>query len=210
MIMSTVLFVKANDRGLDQAVSVKLYQAFLDTYKETHPNDVVTELDLFQQELPYLNADMINGKFKAARGYELTPEEQAAVNVSSKYIDQFLAADKVVFGFPLWNLTIPAVLHTYIDYIYEAGKTFKYTEQGPVGLIPDKKVALLNARGGVYSEGPAAAAEMSLNYIRNIMQFFGVTNFEIVIAEGHNQKPNEAEAIVAYAIEEAKAAAARF
>ncbi|ANY65504.1 FMN-dependent NADH-azoreductase [Paenibacillus sp. BIHB 4019] len=208
--MSTVLFVKANDRGLDQAVSVKLYQAFLDTYKETHPNDNVTELDLFQEELPYLNADMINGKFKAARGYELTPEEQAAVNVSSKYIDQFLAADKVVFGFPLWNLTIPAVLHTYIDYIYEAGKTFKYTEQGPVGLIPDKKVALLNARGGVYSEGPAAAAEMSLNYIRNIMQFFGVTNFEIVVAEGHNQKPNEAEAIVAYAIEEAKAAAARF
>ncbi|WP_338554749.1 FMN-dependent NADH-azoreductase [Paenibacillus sp. KS-LC4] len=208
--MSTVLFVKANDRGLDQAVSVKLYQAFLDSYKETHPNDVVTELDLFQEELPYMNANMINGNFKAPRGYELTPEEQAAVDVSGKYIDQFLAADKVVFGFPLWNLTIPAVLHTYIDYIYQAGKTFKYTEQGPVGLIPDKKVALLNARGGVYSEGPAAAAEMSLNYVRNIMQFFGVTNFEIVIAEGHNQMPNEAEAIVAHAIEEAKAAAARF
>jgi FMN-dependent NADH-azoreductase len=207
--MSTVLFVKANDRG-EAAVSVKLYQAFLDSYKESHPNDTVIELDLFQEELPYMNADMINGNFKAPRGYELTAAEQAAVDVAGKYIDQFLAADKVVFGFPLWNLTIPAVLHTYIDYIYQAGKTFKYTENGPVGLIPDKKVALINARGGIYSEGPAAAAEMSLNYVRNIMAFFGVTNFEFVIVEGHNQLPDQAETLIANGIEQAKKAAASF
>ncbi len=208
--MSTVLFVKANDRGIEQAVSVKLYQAFLDSYKASNPQDTVIELDLFQEELPYMNADMINGNFKAPRGYELTPAEQAAVDVSGKYIDQFLAADKVVFGFPLWNLTIPAVLHTYIDYIYQAGKTFKYTENGPVGLIPDKKVALINARGGIYSEGPAAAAEMSLNYVRNIMAFFGVTNFEFVVVEGHNQLPAQAEALIAAGIEQAKTAAASF
>ncbi|WP_239616670.1 FMN-dependent NADH-azoreductase [Cohnella mopanensis] len=208
--MSTVLFVKANDRAIEQAVSVKLYQAFLDSYKKSHPEDTVVELDLFQETLPYLNANMINGSFKAARGYDLTPEEQAAVAVKSKYLEQFLAADKVVFGFPLWNLTIPAVLHTYIDYIYEAGKTFQYTAEGPVGLIPDKKIALLNARGGVYSEGPAAAAEMSFNYIRNIMSFFGVTNFENIIVEGHNQMPDKAEAIVAEGIAKAEKAAAGF
>ncbi|QMV39929.1 FMN-dependent NADH-azoreductase [Cohnella cholangitidis] len=208
--MSTVLFVKANDRGIEQAVSVKLYQAFLDSYKQSHPEDTVVELDLFQETLPYLNANMINGSFKAARGYDLTPEEQAAVDVKSKYLEQFLAADKVVFGFPLWNLTIPAVLHTYIDYIYEAGKTFKYTTEGPVGLIPDKKIALLNARGGVYSEGPAAAAEMSFNYIRNIMSFFGVTNFENIIVEGHNQMQDKAEAIVAEGIAKAEKAAVGF
>jgi len=208
--MSTVLFVKANDRPVEQAVSVKLYEAFLGSYKESHPEDTVVELDLFQVDLPYLNADMINGKFKAARGFELTPREAAAVQVSGKYLDQFLAADKVVFAFPLWNFTVPAVLHTYIDYIYEAGKTFKYTEQGPVGLIPDKKIALLNARGGVYSEGPAAAAEMSLNFIRNIMMFFGVTDLTTVVVEGHNQLPHEAEAIIAQGIENAKKAAVSF
>jgi FMN-dependent NADH-azoreductase len=208
--MSTVLFVKANDRAIEQAVSVKLYQAFLDSYKQSHPEDTVVELDLFQETLPYLNANMINGSFKAARGYDLTPEEQAAVAVKSKYLEQFLAADKVVFGFPLWNLTIPAVLHTYIDYIYEAGKTFKYTAEGPVGLIPDKKIALLNARGGIYSEGPAAAAEMSFNYIRNIMSFFGVTNFENIIVEGHNQLPDQAEAIVADGVAKAEKAAVGF
>jgi len=207
--MSTVLFVKANDRG-DQAVSVKLYEAFLESYKKNHPQDEIVELDLFKEELPYLNANMINGSFKAARGFELTPEEREAVAVKNKYLDQFLAADKVVFGFPLWNLTIPAVLHTYIDYIYEAGKTFKYTENGPVGLIPDKKVALLNARGGIYSEGPAAASEMSFNYIRNIMAFFGVTQFENIIVEGHNQMPDKAADLIAAGVTSAEKAAVGF
>ncbi|MBO2942527.1 FMN-dependent NADH-azoreductase [Paenibacillus sp. F411] len=207
--MSTVLFVKANDRG-DAAVSVKLYEAFLESYKATHSEDEIIELDLFQEELPYLNSDMINGNYKAAQGMELTPGEQAAVAVSDKYINQFLAADKVVFGFPLWNLSIPAVLHTYMDYITQAGKTFKYTETGPVGLIPDKKVALINARGGMYSEGPAAASEMSLNYMRNMLSFFGVHNFEFIIVEGHNQMRDQAEALVADGVARAKKAAASF
>ncbi|MEV5028888.1 FMN-dependent NADH-azoreductase [Paenibacillus sp. LPE1-1-1.1] len=208
--MSTVLFVKANDRGIEMGTSVKLYHAFLDSYKASHPEDVVIELDLFKEELPYLNADMINGNFKAARGYDLTPAEQAAVAVSDKYINQFLAADKVVFAFPLWNFTVPAVLHTYIDYLSQAGKTFSYSAEGPVGLITDKKVALLNARGGIYSEGPAAGAEMSFNFIRNVMGFFGVKNLESVIIEGHNQLPDQAEAIVAAGLEQAKKVAASF
>ena len=153
--MTKVLFVKANNRPAEQAVSVKLYEAFLASYKEAHPNDTVVELDLYKEELPYVGVDMINGTFKTGKGFDLTEEETKAVAVADKYLNQFLEADKVVFGFPLWNLTIPAVLHTYIDYLNRAGKTFKYTPEGPVGLIGDKKIALLNARGGVYSEGPA-------------------------------------------------------
>lgn len=175
--MSTVLFVKANNRSLEQAVSVRLFQAFLDSYKESHPGDKITVLDLFQEELPYLDANMINGHFKTARGMQLTQLERKAVEVANKYLEQFLAADKVVFGFPMWNMTVPAVLHTYLDYLNQAGKTFKYTAGGSVGLIPNKKVALLHARGGVYSEGPSAAMEMAFSYIRNMMTFYGVTDF---------------------------------
>jgi FMN-dependent NADH-azoreductase len=208
--VSTVLFVKANNRPVEQAVSVKLYYAFLESYRKSHPDDTIIELDLYKEDLPYLNADMINGNFKAARGMELTPAEQAAVAVSGKYLDQFLAADKVVFAFPLWNFTVPAVLHTYIDYLCQAGKTFKYTEQGPVGLVSDKKVALLVARGGIYSEGPAASAEMAFNYMRNILAFFGVTDTTNVIVEGHNQLADRAEAIIAQGVAEAQKAAAEF
>ncbi|MFD3446487.1 FMN-dependent NADH-azoreductase [Microbacteriaceae bacterium 4G12] len=208
--MTTVLFVKANNRPADQAVSVKLYEAFLASYKESHPNDTVVELDLFKKELPYVGVDMINGTFKASRGLNLTAEEAKAVAVADKYLDQFLAADKVVFGFPLWNLTIPAVLHTYIDYLNRAGKTFKYTPEGPVGLIGDKKIALLNASGGVYSKGPKAEMEMAVKYVAGMMGFFGAKDIEKVVIEGHNEFPDQAEEIIAAGLEKAVKVASTF
>ncbi|MDQ0247506.1 FMN-dependent NADH-azoreductase [Bacillus fengqiuensis] len=208
--MTTVLFVKANNRPADQAVSVKLYEAFLASYKESQPNDTVVELDLYNEELPYVGVDMINGTFKASRGLDLTAEEAKAVAVADKYLDQFLAADKVVFGFPLWNLTIPAVLHTYIDYLNRAGKTFKYTPEGPVGLIGNKKIALLNASGGVYSEGPKAEVEMAVKYVASMMSFFGVKDIEKIVIEGHNQFPDKAEEIIATGLEKAVKVASTF
>ncbi|MGG2016391.1 FMN-dependent NADH-azoreductase [Bacillus sp. S10(2024)] len=208
--MTTVLFVKANNRPADQAVSVRLYEAFLASYKESHPNDTVVELNLYNEELPYVGVDMINGTFKASRGLELTEKEAKAVAVADKYLDQFLEADKVVFGFPLWNLTIPAVLHTYIDYLNRAGKTFKYTPEGPVGLIEDKKIALLNASGGVYSTGPKAEMEMAVKYVASMMSFFGVKDMEKIVIEGHNQFPDQAEEIIAAGLEKAVKVASTF
>ena len=208
--MTTVLFVKANNLPANQAVSVKLYEAFLASYKESHPNETVVELDLYNEELPYVGVDMINGTFKAGRGLELTEKEATAVAVADKYLDQFLAADKVVFGFPLWNLTIPAVLHTYIDYLNRAGKTFKYTPEGPVGLLSDKKIALLNASGGVYSNGAAAELEMAVKYVASMMGFFGVRDIEKVVIEGHNQFPDKAEEIIAAGLEKAAKVASTF
>ena len=201
--MTTVLFVKANNRPANQAVSVKLYEAFLESYKKSHPSDTVVELDLYNVELPYIGVDMINGTFKASKGLPLTEKEAKVVAIADKYLDQFLAADKVVFGFPLWNLTIPAVLHTYIDYLNRAGKTFKYTPDGPVGLIGDKKILLLNASGGVYSKGPAAEMEMAVKYVSSMMGFFGVKDIETVVIEGHSQRPDKAEEIIAVGLEKA-------
>lgn len=208
--MAKVLFVKANSRPIEQAVSVKLYQAFLESYKETHPQDEIVELDLFKENLPYYDTDKINGMFKLGRGLELTPDEKKATETVTKYLDQFLSADKVVFAFPLWNFTVPAVLHTYLDYLGQAGKTFRYTPEGPIGLLPDKKVALLNARGGVYSEGPAQSVEMAVNYVTSILNFWGVKDISTVIVEGHNQFPDKAEQIIQEGITKAANLAARF
>lgn len=208
--MTTVLFVKANNRPAAQSVSVKLYEAFLASYKKSHPNDTVVELDLYNEELPYVGVEMINGTFKASRGFELTAEEAKTVAIADKFLDQFLAADKVVFGFPLWNLTIPAVLHTYIDYLNRAGKTFKYTPDGPVGLIEDKTITILNASGGVYSEGPKAELEMAVKYVASMMDFFGVKDIEKVVIEGHNQFPDKTEEIIAAGLEKAAKVASAF
>ncbi|MGF7050479.1 FMN-dependent NADH-azoreductase [Paenibacillus sp. DS2015] len=208
--MSNVLFIKANNRPIEMSVSVKLYHAFLDSYKQSHPNDQIEELDLFVENLPYYDNTAIMGLFKVANGMELTPEEQLAADNVLKYLNQFLAADKVVFAFPLWNMSVPAVLHTYIDYLNQAGKTFKYTAEGVVGLVTDTKVAILNASGGIYSEGPAAAAEMSVNFIKNNMNQFGVKDLTTVIIEGHNQLPDQAADIIAAGLKTATETAVSF
>ncbi|WP_100372861.1 FMN-dependent NADH-azoreductase [Bacillus sp. FJAT-45037] len=208
--MANVLFIKANSRPIDQSVSVKLYHTFLDRYKVANPEDTITELDLFEENLPYYDTDKINGMFKLANGIELSPSEQEATTLVNKYLEQFLAADKVVFAFPLWNFTVPAVLHTYMDYLAQAGRTFRYTAEGPVGLLTGKKVVLLNARGGVYSEGPAQSVEMAVNFVTNMLSFWGVEDISSVIIEGHNQFPDQAEKLIADGLESAQVLATKF
>lgn len=208
--MSYTLFIKANDRSASEAVSVKLYDAFLESYQQSHQDEEIIELNLFQEELPYLGADMINGQFKLARGLEVTAAENKAAETANYYLEQFVEADKIVIAFPLWNFTVPAMLHTYFDYLNQAGKTFKYTPEGPVGLLGDKKVMLLNARGGVYSEGPAADVEMAVKYVSSVLQFFGIADVNSVIIEGHNQFPDRAQEIIESGLEQAAQAAKTF
>ena len=208
--MAKVLFIKANSRPMEQAVSVKLYHTFLENYKEANPQDDITELDLFEENLPYYDTDKINGMFKLSKGMELTPSEKEATDIVNKYLNQFLDAEKIVFAFPLWNFTVPAVLHTYLDYLAQAGKAFRYTAEGPIGLLTDKKVALLNARGGVYSEGPAQSIEMAVNFVSTMLGFWGVEDITKVIVEGHNQYPDQAEEIIQEGLEKTAAAAKQF
>src|SRR3954447_17141195 len=110
--MSKVLLVKANDRPADQAISSKMYETFVKTYKEANPNEEITELDLFSLDLPYYGNTAITGGYKRSQGMELTAEEAKAADVVDQYLNQFLAAEKVVFAFPLWNFTVPAPLVT--------------------------------------------------------------------------------------------------
>ncbi|MGC6587962.1 MULTISPECIES: FMN-dependent NADH-azoreductase [unclassified Paenibacillus] len=206
--MADVLFIKANDR--DQSVSIKLYDAFVNAYRAKNPGDNITELDLFEVELPYYNGEMFSGIIKLASGGELTAEEQKAVQIANRYTDQFIAADKVVIAFPLWNFTIPAQLLTYLSYLSQPRKTFKYTAQGPVGLQSEKKVVLLNARGSVYSEGPLAEKEMSVNYVKSMLGFWGITTIETVVVEGHNQFQDRAQQIIETGLTEAAKVASGF
>ncbi len=101
-------------------------------------------------------------------------------------------------------------MKAYIDAICVAGKTFKYTEQGPIGLLTDKKALHIQARGGIYSEGPAADMEMGHRYLGIIMQFFGIPTFDGHFIEGHNQFPDKAMEIKEKGMEEAKNRARSF
>ncbi|MDF2668644.1 MAG: azoreductase [Paenibacillus sp.] len=193
--MANVLFIKANDRPAGQAVSVQMYETFLQAYRQSHPEDQITELDLYQVELPYYGNTAITALYKQNQGMDLTQEEQKTADLVNVYLDQFLAADTVIMAFPLWNFTAPAPLITYLSYLSQTGKTFKYTAEGPIGLAGDKRVILLNARGGVYSTGPMDGAEGALRVVRTSLGLFGISPEEVII-EGHNQFPDRAQEIV--------------
>ncbi|ALQ67584.1 FMN-dependent NADH-azoreductase [Bacillus cereus] len=208
--MSKVLFVKANDRPAEQAISSKMYETFVNTYKEANPNTEITELDLFALDLPYYGNIAISGGYKRSQGMELTAEEEKAVATVDQYLNQFLEADKVVFAFPLWNFTVPAPLITYISYLSQAGKTFKYTANGPEGLAGGKKVVVLGARGSDYSSEQMAPMEMAVNYVTTVLGFWGITNPETVVIEGHNQYPDRSQQIVEEGLENVKKVAAKF
>lgn len=188
-----VLVVKANNRPASEGVSSKMYDVFMDNVG----SDVnVKTFDVFKEDMPYFGQDFFDAMQKSAQAEELNDIEQRILTAANKAMDAFLDADVVVFAFPLWNKTIPAPLQTFIDYIYRAGVTFKYTEEGPQGLVPEKKVIILNARGGIYSTPEMAPSEMSVNYVRMIMNFFGIEDIEEVIIEGHNMYPDKAQEII--------------
>ncbi|WP_371264517.1 FMN-dependent NADH-azoreductase [Paenibacillus sp. PDC88] len=208
--MANVLFIKANDRPADQAISVQMYDAFYNAYKEANPTDNIIELDLFAANLPAYGNNAATGTFKVAKGIETTPAEQEAADLAAFYQKQFLEADKVVVAFPLWNFTVPAPLVNYISYLSQAGVTFKYTAEGPVGLAGDKKVVLLNARGGVYSEGPLAAVEMAVKYVASAFGFWGIQNPEVLVIEGHNAFPDRSAEIVQEGLRKVAETASRF
>ncbi|MFC6041351.1 FMN-dependent NADH-azoreductase [Paenisporosarcina macmurdoensis] len=203
-----ILVVKANNRPSSEGVSSKMHEVFMNELPQQTELNINT-FDVFEEDMPYFGQDFFNAMTKSALAEQLTDIEQRILTASNKAMDAFMDADVVVFAFPLWNKTIPAPLQTFIDYIYRAGVTFSYNENGPVGLVPDKKVIILNARGGVYSTPEMAPSEMSVNYVRMIMNFFGITNIEEVIIEGHNQYPDRAEQIIADGMQDVKAVANR-
>ncbi|MGE6379452.1 FMN-dependent NADH-azoreductase [Peribacillus muralis] len=208
--MSKVLFVKSNDRPAEQSISVKMYETFLNAYKEANSNDEITELDLFELNLPYYGNTAITALYKRSQGMELTEEEVKIADIVQQYLNQFLAADKVVFAFPLWNATVPAPLITYISYLAQAGTTFKYTAEGPVGLAGGKKVALLNARGSDYALPEMNAAEMAEKYVTMNLNLWGIKELETVIIQGHNQYPDKTQDIVANGLAKVAETAAKF
>ncbi|MGM7683174.1 FMN-dependent NADH-azoreductase [Cytobacillus sp. Hm23] len=208
--MTKVLFVKGNPKQEKDSYSLRLANAFIDAYKTENPNDEIIELDLYSENIPFIDGDVLSAWGKFAAQQELTATEQEKVGRMNELTDQFIAADKVIFAAPMWNFGFPPMVKAYIDTISIAGKTFKYTENGPVGLLEDKPVVLLEARGGIYSEGPAASAQHTVSHLQTVMGFIGIQNFQTVVVEGVNFDPSNAENIFQNAANKAKEVAKTF
>jgi len=211
--MATLLYITAHPNDDTQSYSMEVGKAFVEAYRAANPNDEAIHLDLYKAHIPQIDVDVFSGWGKLRSGSDmnqLSAEEQSKVTRLGELTDQFVGANKYVFVTPMWNFSYPPVMKAYIDSICTAGKTFKYTAEGPVGLLPDRKALHIQARGGVYSEGPAADMEMGHRHIGAIMQFFGITDFQGLFVEGHNQFPDRAETIKQDAIRKAESLAKAF
>lgn len=204
--MKNVLVVKANNRP--DGISTKMFEAYIEEAKKI--NDINLRIyDVFEEDMPYIGQQLFDAFAKLSEGKELTELESRLFAAQQKAKDLVKEADIIVLAFPLWNLTIPAALHTFIDYIYQAGFMFKYNEQGQlIQLLTDKKYVILNARGGYYSSPEAQPMEMSVNYINNVLSnVAGMELLDEVIIEGHNAEPNRADEIIEEGLKRVKASA---
>ncbi|MFF5996231.1 FMN-dependent NADH-azoreductase [Lysinibacillus sp. KU-BSD001] len=204
--MTNVLVVKANNRP--DGVSTKMYETFVAEAAKVEGVNLST-FDVFEENLPYFGQELFNAFGKAQAGEALSDIQNASLAAFNKSREVLSAADVVVFAFPLWNLTIPAALQSFVDYTYGAGYSFKYDENGNlVSLMTDKKYIVLSARGGIYSTPETAPMEMAATYINTVIGgVFGMQKVDEVIIEGHNANPAEAENIIAAGLENVKAAA---
>jgi FMN-dependent NADH-azoreductase len=190
----------------DNAASRPIMAAVAERLHKEHPHLETRYRDLAADPLPHLTLARLPGAQPPAasdHGADATLREQAE---SQKALDEFLAADIVVIGAPMYNFTIPTQLKAWIDRILVAGKTFRYTDKGAQGLAGGKRVIAVVSRGGVYgADTPAAAAEHVESYLRAVFGFIGVTDVEFIIAEGLQMGPEASQAALAQAMQTATA-----
>lgn len=110
-----------------------------------------------------------------------SPEQKALAQISDSYIEQVLAADTIVLGMPMYNFGVPSTFKAWVDRIARAGVTFQYTAEGPVGLLKNKKVIVVAARGGIYQGTPL---DTQTTYLRDFFAFLGLQDIDFIYAEG--------------------------
>lgn len=201
--MSKILYIKANAKPEGKSRTFKVSDSFIESYKETHPNDTIITLDLYEEKIKLLSKEDINDIFgpktNESRDHKIL-----------KYAYQFAEVDKIVIAEPMWNLSIPAILKAYIDYICVTGVTFKYTAEGPVGLCTGKKAINISSRGGDYSDKPFSDYEMGDRYLRTIFGFLGITDFTTIAIDGLDVIGNDVDKILEDVIKDANEIARNF
>jgi FMN-dependent NADH-azoreductase len=166
------------------SVSRQLSKSVVAQWRAAHPGTVVEYLDLAANAPSHLSADSLGFRL----GYDdktLTAAQRRENEISERLVSQFLAADVVVIGAPMYNFSIPTPLKAWIDRIAQVGRTFKYTDKGPQGLAGGKKIIIASTRGGAYSSNPALAfLDHQESYLKAVLGFFGISDVQIVRAEG--------------------------
>lgn len=178
--MSTLLQINSSIFG-DHGNSSTLSNEFVEGWIAKHPEGKIIVRDLAKNPVPHLDAERVTAFFTPAD--KRSAEQQSLVDYSDALIAELSSADVVVIGVPLYNFGVPSTLKAYFDQLARAGITFKYTETGPVGLLADKPVHIIAARGGFHH---GTASDTQTGFLTTFLNFIGLKSIHYIYAEGLN------------------------
>lgn len=175
--MSTLLQINASLAGAG-GQSSRLAQRFVADWQAKHPDGRVITRDLSSDPVPHLTAE----RFQAflSQPDARTAEQRLVAEYSDSLVEELKAADTIVFAVPMYNFSVPSTLRAYFDHIARAGGTFRYTANGPEGLLKGKTAVVFITRGGIYAE----ATDTQTPYLKQFLGFIGITDVKFVFAEG--------------------------
>ena len=195
--MTTLLQINSSINNGD-GQSSRLANQFVAAFRERNPDARFIKRDLAAEAVPHLTAERF-GAF-ITKPEEHTPTQRAVVAYSDALIAELKSADVIVLGLPMYNFGVPSQLKAYFDHIARAGVTFRYTPNGPEGLLTGKKAYVFAARGGQHV---GTALDTQTSYVRDFFRFLGISDVEFVYAEGLAVGPEVREASLAKATEHA-------
>nr|WP_294944389.1 FMN-dependent NADH-azoreductase [uncultured Mucilaginibacter sp.] len=176
-----ILHLISSPRGA-QSISTKLGNAIAEKLQAANPGSTIVTHNLAAMPFPHLEEVQITSFFTPAE--QQTPALAAAIKHSDEAIAELMDADAIVIDAPVYNFQIPSTLKTWIDHICRANKTFRYSENGPQGLVKGKKVYVAISSGGIYSDGPMKPYDFIEPYLRGLLGFLGMTDITVYRAEG--------------------------
>lgn len=180
--MRNILFLSSSLMA-ENSNSRRIATELVATIKAAHPRAMVTERHLSPETMPHLTLGTLAALGKPTN--QRSAAEQKAVEFADRLIEEVEAADAVVVATPMYNFSIPSTLKAWIDHIARAGRTFRYSEAGPVGLLTDKKVFVVASRGGYYTgDSPAHVLDFQEPYLKTILGFVGLKDVTFIHVEG--------------------------
>lgn len=165
------------------SITRKLSSTIVTHILNSHPEASVEYRDLVGDELKHLTGPIAAG-FRQTGISDFPQATLQEHQLSEALVRQFLGSEVVVIGAPMYNFSVSSQLKAWLDRIAQAGRTFKYTEQGPVGLSAGKRIIVVSARGGFYSEGPQQKMDHQESYLRAFFGFLGISDIHFIRAEG--------------------------
>jgi FMN-dependent NADH-azoreductase len=189
--------LKIDSSARSSSVTRQLTAKFVEEWKKNHPDGEVIQRDLATTLLPHITDEWGGAHLEPS---QLNSAQRNYLSTSDQLIEELQAADTIVIGAPMYNFAIPSSLKAWIDQVVRMGKTFGYGPSGARGLLSDKKVIVITARGGAYPKGtPGEKLDFQEPYLRHILGFIGLTDVTFIHAE--NQAREEAGSSLASAAE---------